>query len=516
MRIDGSVAYYLLTQAFDDVVCDKAALRMLVDYPILYDVEADMNGHLVLVPEHERPSAGLLLTESICLCLNSSSAESAHEAGYAVIHIHDSVRFPHLYNYLQQAFVHFERLDALLRAYVYTRSNAQAILDACAQATGCPLFLVDEQYRGVCEAVGQENPYVAAIQQAVGFETLEEDGIDLLMASRNYRHMRLSNNVFTVPGASDLPMKNLFVEGSLKGVVMSRHEGTALSARYVRFFLKYIGSYLELLYAQTGSFGVVPTESDRIRAALASLLSEGKANYADVQSLLLENGHTPESHYVVLRIERSFTYEGAEGLTYLAHCFEQAWPRAYCFAIDNVPFMLADISPSAEIGERDFFQDILITARENLSKVGISRPFVEMEQLDAARFQATIALKQGSISDPTFWFYRFSDYALPWLIEHGWSTVPFAHAAHPAVLEVMRYDSAHGTELLHTLSTFLNCRFNATKAAENLFVARSTLLNRLDRIVAMTGIDLENTDDILYLELSLARIDKLGAAVRHK
>ena len=506
MNIDGSVAYYILSQAFDDVICDKAALRMLVDYPILYDVEADMNGHLVLVPEHERPSAGLLLAESICLCLNSKSAESARDAGYAVIHIRDSVRFPHLYNYLQQVFVHFERLDALLRAYVYTRSNAQAILDACAQATGCPLSLVDEQYRGICEAIGQESPYVAAIQQSPGFETLEEDGIDLLMASQNYRHMRLSKNVFTAPGANDLPMKNLFVEGSLKGVVMSRHEGTALSARYVRFVLNYVGNYLELLYAQTGSFGMAPTESDRIRAALTSLLSEGKANYADVQSLLLENGHAPESQYVVLRIERSFTYEGAEGLTYLAHCFEQAWPRAYCFAVENAPFMLADISPSAATDNRDFFQDILITARDNLSKVGISRPFTEMEQLDAAQFQAIVALKQGSVSDPTFWFYRFSDYALPWLIEHGWHNAPVAYAAHPAILDLIRYDSAHGTELLHTLSTFLRCRFNATKAADDLFVARSTLLNRLDRIVAMTGIDLEDTDDILYLKLSLTRV----------
>ena len=506
MHINGSVVHYLLTQSFGDIACDKTVYRELVDYPILYDEEGDMQGHTVLIPQHELPYAGLRLSKSICLCLSSSSAAAARDAGFSVIHVRDDVRFPVLYNYLQQQFVSLERLDVQLHAYVDTRSSAQALLDACAHATGCPLSLLDEQYRTICEAGAPSEGGVSDRSAAASFSAIEDEGIDLFMASRNYRHMRSNKNVFAAPGSGDLLMKNLFVKGSLEGVVVSRHEGTALSARYVRFFLEYLSGFLEQLHARLGSFGVTTSESDRIRAAIASLLTQEGANPADIHELLLKDGHPEDSRYVVLRIERSFTYEGAEGLGYLKHRLEREWADAYCFSVEDTLFALADIGPSASSASRDVLTEMLITTRDSLSKVGISREFSNMSYLDAARFQASAALLQGSGSDPTFWFYRFTDYALAWLVEHGWGGMPPEYVAHPAIVQLVEHDAAHKTELLRSLDTFLRCRFNATKAADELFVARSTLLNRLDRIAALTGANLEDPNDILYLRLSLMHV----------
>jgi len=532
MLIDGNVVHYLLAQEFTAVSCDKAARRIAVDYPILYDVSADMSGHTVLVPEHERPRADARLSGSICLCTNDASAAATREAGFAVVQIGDDVTFPHLYNYLQLGFVRLERLDARLRAYVETRMGAQALLDACSEALGRPLALMDEQYRTITEVT---------LNGSAAFSLLEEEGVDLFMAARNYRHMRSSRTVFTAPGSGDLLMKNLFAGGELIGMVMSYHEGTALSARYTRFILSYVSSFLEETFERMGSFGVETAEADRIRETLSRLLPGGTTNRVEIESLLLKNGHAPRSTYVVLRIERSFTYEGAEELGYLAHRFESAWSGAYCFVVDATLYMLSDIhykgAPRArddvqdwELGRidgptfendafalanhdaagkkpvhEDFLKDILIVARDNLAKVGVSREFTDLGQLDAARAQATAALQQGLVSDPTYWFYRFDDYALSWVVEHGLQGTPAGYAQHPAVAELARYDAEHESELLHTLTVFLRCRFNATRAADELYVARSTLLARLERITTLTGIDLDDPDDLVYLGLSLAR-----------
>ena len=67
----------------------------------------------------------------------------------------------------------------------------------------------------------------------------------------------------------------------------------------------------------------------------------------------------------------------------------------------------------------------------------------------------------------------------------------------------MRYDEEHGSDLLSTLRTFVECRYNATLASERLFVARSTLLNRLERIEQLVEVDLDDFDSRLYLALSL-------------
>ena len=81
--------------------------------------------------------------------------------------------------------------------------------------------------------------------------------------------------------------------------------------------------------------------------------------------------------------------------------------------------------------------------------------------------------------------------------------MPLEYVSHPAVVVLARYDEGHGTELLHTLAAFVRHRYNATAASEALYVARSTLLNRLDRIYELTGIDLGDFEERVYLEMSL-------------
>lgn len=502
MLIDGSTVHYLLSKNFGEVICDKSIRHLRVDYPILYDVTADMGGHSVLIPNHERPHSELRLKNSICICLNEASAAATRDAGFSVIQICGNATFPQMYNYLQSVSMRLERLDTQLHTYVDTRAGAKALLDVCAEATGCSLSLVDEQFQIVCEAAPHGASDITG-QNSTDSMMLEDETFELFMASRNYQHMRSSRKIFAVPGSNNLLMKNVFFGSELKGVLICSHKDGTIDTRFSHSVLNYVSKFVENMFARMGSFGVSPTGTDRMRIALSQLLSGGAANQEDIEALLLENGHAPESTYAILHIERSFTFEGPEELDYLARHFELSWPRSYCFAVDGASYMFADIGAEATPAGRDFLKDILITARDNLSKVGISRSFTTMDQLDAARVQATAALTQGCATDPTYWFYRFDDYALSWLVDHGRGDTPLEYVLHPAVTALIQYDDLHQSDLLQSLSTFVRCRFNATKAAEELYVARSTLLNRLERIAELAKVDLDNATDRVYLSLSL-------------
>jgi DNA-binding PucR family transcriptional regulator len=87
----------------------------------------------------------------------------------------------------------------------------------------------------------------------------------------------------------------------------------------------------------------------------------------------------------------------------------------------------------------------------------------------------------------------------------------FGRVGSPADLEdlmsrwlgrLLDYDEIHGTGLVGTLSTFLECGGNQERAAAALTIHRSTLKYRLKRIREISGYDL--TDPDTYLNLHLA------------
>ena len=505
MKLDGSAVQYLLAREFGDVSGKGLSQVTMFDYPILYDVSADMGGHVVLVPSHERPAQDADMSSTLCVCVDEASAASSREAGAAVVLIRDAVAFQHLYNCMQHIFVENERLDAQLRALVDTHAGFQPLLDACAQALGYPCALIDDQYRLVCASAPEE----FGEDGVVGAAAIEPGVVDLFMAAREYRYMRTSRNVFALPSSGDLMMKNVFSRGQLVGSLIIEHRGNALSARFVRFLLEYLGSYVEDAYGRIGSFGVSAIGAGHVKVALQRALGGGASECAALEAALRESGHQRGCDYVVLGVERSFTNEGIEERDYLARRLELAWPYAYCFTNENGFFMLVDVSEGTRGGGKDFSRELPLVAREKLVKVGVSRAFNDMRALNAAIAQARIALECGNGKDPTNWCYRFGDYAFTWIVAQATGGLPPEFVCHPAVTCLLRYDEAHDAELLHTLSTFVGCRYNATAAAAELFVARSTLLHRLARIEELTGFDFENPADRAYLAFSLEMIARL-------
>jgi DNA-binding PucR family transcriptional regulator len=64
------------------------------------------------------------------------------------------------------------------------------------------------------------------------------------------------------------------------------------------------------------------------------------------------------------------------------------------------------------------------------------------------------------------------------------------------------YDSAHGTQLVLTLSEYLECGGNYDASAKALSVHRSTLKYRLNRIRQVSGYDLSLPDNQFNLQLA--------------
>ena len=68
----------------------------------------------------------------------------------------------------------------------------------------------------------------------------------------------------------------------------------------------------------------------------------------------------------------------------------------------------------------------------------------------------------------------------------------------------MQYDERNPeAELVRTLDIYFRCRFNAAEAAKQLFIHRTTLFYRLNKIKQITMMDFEDPKENLFYQIAL-------------
>jgi sugar diacid utilization regulator len=75
---------------------------------------------------------------------------------------------------------------------------------------------------------------------------------------------------------------------------------------------------------------------------------------------------------------------------------------------------------------------------------------------------------------------------------------------------VVRYDSRYDTELVHTLTTYLDNDASTVKTAQDLFAHRHTIRYRLDRVKELSSLDVDKSQDRERLTLGIKAMQLLG------
>ena len=144
------------------------------------------------------------------------------------------------------------------------------------------------------------------------------------------------------------------------------------------------------------------------------------------------------------------------------------------------------------------------TLREDMERIlalsgcvaGESPCFRDIMELSSCYRAACVAVSEAQAG-----ILRFDDIKLPYALslirEHAAADV--RHAA----LDILRtYDEKHGTQLFETLASFVRNRGSYVDTYEELFIHRSTLTYRLERICVLTDIDFDNDATWEHLVLS--------------
>lgn len=239
---------------------------------------------------------------------------------------------------------------------------------------------------------------------------------------------------------------------------------------------------------------------------VCELLENKDADHASVMLLMDMLDWKRTDQYLCIRLQHQQT----DTIPVMSHVLHsdlfQIFPKSYILFIADQQCILLNLSKE---------QTNLSLVRYRLSPVcrdyclyaGISSPVSGIDALSQAYVQAGIALNQAYYFKNERWVVPFTTVALDYMLSSIHTPLQNANLVSPALLELLSHDSSKGTEFFQTLRTYLLNERDIPKTADALIIHRTTLLYRLKKIQALTGMDLDDPDERLYLLLSLRLLE---------
>lgn len=172
-------------------------------------------------------------------------------------------------------------------------------------------------------------------------------------------------------------------------------------------------------------------------------------------------------------------------------------------------------------GERAFADRLVAAALEHGAEVvvGITGPHSGVEQARAGLAESIETVSAAVGIGHASGVVRWDELGVRGLL-YALRDDPRLHRFEEQALgELRRYDEQKGTTLVSLLRHYLDAGRNKTTAAARAYVSRPWMHERLRRIESILGVDLENEEDCMTLQIALAigeqhQGDAVGVVVR--
>ncbi len=410
-----------------------------------------------------------------------------------------------LHNAVQQLFDRFDAWDDALQRSLNASAGLKSILEHSIDLFGDHLLVSDPNYYAVAYACETE-------EETQRFLSLLKDGMLSAEIVNGFKldpayhriHERRHPFVYT---------HDLILGASLCfNLYNGEHYIGRLTSGYVR---QPIRPGDDLLFAHLGhrvetamqwQIAMAQSRGDSLEAAVYNLLEDGYIE-RHVLLLRLESAQCRlHDEYVAVSIQQNQVEIENFLSSYIASQLRDQYGSVCAFAYTDVIvayFNLRTLGYAID----DLLVRISVFLREWDLRAGSSNPFSDFSLAREHFIQSRAALEFGISNDKTIWHYRFSDIALAYLLKKGTSELPPELVSPPGLLRLRAADGVREGSLYTTLRSFLQEERHVVRCAKALFIHRSTLLYRLDRIGEITGFNLDKADLRLYLTMSFALLD---------
>lgn len=236
-------------------------------------------------------------------------------------------------------------------------------------------------------------------------------------------------------------------------------------------------------------------------------LISGKAvDDSDLSVLLTALGWRTGDEYMCVAVQRQARSVVANAAS-LRSILTSAFSSVFGFVRNEQLCLVINLTASG-IDMNDVHPKIAQIVRDCYLFGGSSNQFFGFSHLQDAYKQANMALQKAFSQQTSSWFIAFADCALDYLLNSIRSAMPARMIVSPALPLLQRYDRSKNTDYYQTLRAYLQSGQNISRAAESLYIHRTTLLYRMEKINGLIRMNLDDPGVRLYLLFSYAIWDQ--------
>lgn len=419
----------------------------------------------------------------------------------------ENITFDQLINTLQSIFFKFYQWCMMTEQSFYKQENISAILNKLEQQYSLISLLVDKNLKYIAMSDGY-----ARYHSYVGHShSMPLDIANQLILDDNFQNALWHNKPFIYQHGTKNGYSycyNIRINGQYEARFLV--ENKDFEKYYGGFsFAGYIGKHLEEILNNRNDEKLQEAFSYDFYNLLKCLCEgESKSNDEIRQHLQIRHWQKNDTYQVYV-----FQFINQESKSFTRRYYQTEMEQLFrecCILVDGEYLCCIRNLSISDSKTQDIHQELAVFLRENMCKAGISQCFTDISQLQQYYLEAEKALQIGLDSKSFWWYYPFDALILPYICHQVSKEISIRQLYHPAVHTLLQYDEKEGTELVKSAYFYMKYRYNVTQTAQKLFIHRTTMLFRLQRIDILTNIDWDSWTDRLHMALTFEFMKKNG------
>jgi hypothetical protein len=508
MKLNADIIYQELSKLTKIQRCGRFADELSLGRPRLYDPYRACEEACICVADRDAlPAVPPNPAPFLTICVGDGLPPAWIDRGIPIFIAAETSELTLVNNAIQHLFDRYEHWDMQLRDILEDSANISQMVIASSSIFENTITVTDKSLH----ILARNEPTViedGALQWA---NFTDHDAVpandasmmqDLFWGYRAHTEPYLHDDEGRYGGTWVYSI-NLFISGHYEGCSSLsakthhfRPGDQALFRHFTAYIRKALEKNLSITVGQAGSPRVVikelldclPVEERRLEQALDSL-QEGSA----------------EQQWQCLRIQ---PVEQPQTLPvdYLCLSVRKILPCSVALVYDKgiVILLHQDEAPAKLAAEMEPF-----LANMKL-KMGVSYPFSDLHKLRVYYRQACCALDNGMILDSQKLVHTFEEQALPYLLSQCVGEFTAKELLPPELVGLAKLTQQTSVNYWQTLQVYLDNEKNASQTAKDLYLHRSTMLQRLNRINAVIGNKMDSAASRLYYQICFYLIEEYG------
>lgn len=404
---------------------------------------------------------------------------------------------------IQETFTLFEQWNQKLHIALNSEKPLDLIIEASEKIFRNPMFIHDNYFYVLAYSEQLKNLNVWETDLKTGFPVVRSGIRDDFQLDQEYLE-GLSERKTVLFSANQrgyqILYRNLYSDQRYVGRVLVDEVMNVIQPGDYEV-MEYLADFIqETMKLKALSRGSVDGQMDaEIRQVLMGQQRDNQA----ILRMISQRGWSQDDLYRCMKLVPNQTESYLVSNTAVVDRLHVLLPNCYTLLYEDSAVVIVNMTRSDKT-IKEIVTGLAVFLRDSLMKLGISSEYRGFFRLQSGYKQAVIALEQGQRSNSMYWYQYFENYMVEYVRETMSAEMPVEMLVSGALNILKKYDADNHTELYNTLKVYLRLERNLLQTAKKLFVHRSTLSYRIERIQSIAGINLDDEKERLILLLSFA------------